>query len=70
MKAFYKHVPHWGSMPLKVRVRLVIAAVQELGRNACYRRVALRAAELAELELKASAPRRRRRRDTLASENS
>ena len=70
MKAFYKHVPHWTSMPLKARVRLVIAAVQELGRNASYRRVALRAAELAELELKASSPRRRRRRETLPSDNS
>lgn len=50
MKAFYRHVPKWGSMPLKVRLRLVTSAVQELGANASHRRVAIRAAELAELE--------------------
>jgi hypothetical protein len=51
MKAYYKHVPHWSSMPLKDRLRLVTAAVRELGRTASYKRLALRAGELALLEV-------------------
>lgn len=50
MKAFYKHVPDWGSMPLKDRLRLVTAAVRELGRTASYKQLVLRAGELALLE--------------------
>lgn len=57
MKAFYNHVPESISIPLKVRLRLVTEAVCELGPNASYRRIAIRAAELAELKT-TKAPRR------------
>jgi hypothetical protein len=64
MKAFYKHVPHWGSMPLKDRLRFVTAAVRELGRTASYKSVVLRAGELALAETPPPPhrPRRRARR--------
>ncbi len=47
MRAFYKHVPHWSSMPLKDRLRLVAAATRELGRAASYKQIALRAGAMA-----------------------
>lgn len=59
MKAYYKHVPHWGSMPLKDRLRLVTVAVRELGRRASFKRLALRAGELALLEAPARPGRMR-----------
>lgn len=60
MAAFYRQVPQRPTLPLKARLRLVTAAVQELGANASYRRVAQRAGELAALEPEPP-PRRRRR---------
>lgn len=67
MKAFYANVPRNLDLPLKVRVRIVAAAVRELGRTASYRRVSLRAGELFDEELTlvdASKPPARRGRRT------
>ncbi len=58
MKAFYKHVPHWGDIRLKDRVRLLVLAVGELGQTAPYKRLALRAGELALAEAASTARNR------------
>lgn len=63
MKADYKHVPHWGSMPLKDGLRLVTVAVRELGRTASYKRLAIRAGELALLQAPARPSRSQPRKE-------
>jgi hypothetical protein len=70
MKAFYANVPRCLELPLKVRLRMVAAAVRELGHTASFRRVSLRTGELFEQELAlvdaSRSPARRERRTTRA----
>jgi hypothetical protein len=61
MEAFYDRVSHWHEIPLKGRLRLVTAAVREVGRDAPVARIAAKAAELAVSERVAPPSGRRRR---------
>uniref|UniRef100_B0T6J2 Uncharacterized protein n=1 Tax=Caulobacter sp. (strain K31) TaxID=366602 RepID=B0T6J2_CAUSK len=60
MQAFYDHVPHWHAIPFKSRLRLMTAAVREVGCDALTSCIAIKASELAEVH-RPLPPRRRRR---------
>jgi hypothetical protein len=60
MEAFYEQVSRWSELSLAARLRLMTAAVEELGRQASVARIAAKASQLAELELGAAKPSKRK----------